>query len=69
MPSQNRLAEFAVWVKQHLTGGSAGPKAAAAAAGGTAFADLVWKTVVFVAMKQRGADLRKHYRRRPAAGA
>jgi hypothetical protein len=30
--------------------------------GGTAFADLVWKPVVLVEMKKRGADLSKHYR-------
>jgi type II restriction/modification system DNA methylase subunit YeeA len=30
--------------------------------GGTAFADLVWKPVVLVEMKKRGADLQKHYR-------
>ncbi len=30
--------------------------------GGTAFADLVWKPVVLIEMKRRGADLRKHYR-------
>ena len=31
-------------------------------AGGTAFADLVWKPVVLVEMKKRGTDLQKHYR-------
>ena len=31
-------------------------------AGGTAFADLVWKPVVLVEMKRRGVDLRRHYR-------
>ena len=31
-------------------------------AGGTAFADLVWKPVVLIEMKRRGSDLRKHYR-------
>ncbi|KAF0101856.1 MAG: DNA modification methyltransferase-like protein [bacterium] len=30
--------------------------------GGTAFADLVWKPVVLIEMKKRGADLSKHYR-------
>src|SRR5688572_4361216 len=30
--------------------------------GGTAFADLVWKPVVLIEMKKRGADLQKHYR-------
>ncbi len=35
---------------------------AAEAGGGTAFADLVWKPVVLVEMKKRGADLQKHYR-------
>src|SRR5881396_151957 len=30
--------------------------------GGTAFADLVWKPVVLIEMKRRGADLSKHYR-------
>lgn len=30
--------------------------------GGTAFADLVWKPVVLVEMKKRGADLSRHYR-------
>jgi len=30
--------------------------------GGTSFADLVWKPVVLVEMKKRGADLSKHYR-------
>jgi hypothetical protein len=30
--------------------------------GGTAFADLVWKSVVLVEMKKRGTDLQKHYR-------
>lgn len=30
--------------------------------GGTAFADLVWKPVVLIEMKKRGADLGKHYR-------
>ncbi len=30
--------------------------------GGTAFADLVWKPVVLIEMKKRGADLAKHYR-------
>jgi hypothetical protein len=30
--------------------------------GGTAFADLVWKPVVLVEMKRRGADLQRHYR-------
>lgn len=29
--------------------------------GGTSFADLVWKPVVVVEMKKRGADLSKHY--------
>jgi len=33
-------------------------------AGGTAFADLVWKPVVLVETKIRGADLQKHYRQR-----
>ena len=31
-------------------------------AGGTAFADLVWKPVVLFEMKKRGAALEKHYR-------
>jgi hypothetical protein len=31
-------------------------------AGGTAFADLVWKPVVLIEMKKRGTDLQKHYR-------
>ena len=31
-------------------------------AGGTAFADLVWKPIVLIEMKRRGSDLRKHYR-------
>jgi hypothetical protein len=31
-------------------------------AGGTAFADLVWKPVVLMEMKKRGTDLQKHYR-------
>jgi type II restriction/modification system DNA methylase subunit YeeA len=31
-------------------------------AGGTAFADLVWKPVVLVEMKKRGTDLSRHYR-------
>jgi hypothetical protein len=31
-------------------------------AGGTAFADLVWKPVVLIEMKRRGEDLRRHYR-------
>lgn len=35
---------------------------AAETGGGTAFADLVWKPVVLVEMKKRGADLQKHYR-------
>ena len=30
--------------------------------GGTAFADYVWKPVVLIEMKKRGADLSKHYR-------
>ncbi len=30
--------------------------------GGVAFADLVWKPVVLVEMKRRGANLQKHYR-------
>lgn len=30
--------------------------------GGTAFADYVWKPVVLVEMKKRGADLQRHYR-------
>jgi len=30
--------------------------------GGTAFADYVWKPVVLIEMKRRGADLSKHYR-------
>lgn len=30
--------------------------------GGTAFADFVWKPVVLIEMKRRGADLSKHYR-------
>jgi hypothetical protein len=30
--------------------------------GGTSFADLVWKPVVVIEMKKRGADLSKHYR-------
>jgi hypothetical protein len=29
--------------------------------GGTSFADLVWKPVVVIEMKKRGADLAKHY--------
>jgi len=29
--------------------------------GGTSFADLVWKPVVVIEMKKRGADLTKHY--------
>lgn len=29
--------------------------------GGTSFADLVWKPVVVIEMKKRGADLSKHY--------
>jgi len=31
-------------------------------AGGTAFADLVWKPIVLIEMKRRGSDLRRHYR-------
>ncbi len=31
-------------------------------AGGTAFADLVWKPIVLMEMKKRGTDLQKHYR-------
>jgi len=31
-------------------------------AGGTSFADLVWKPIVLVEMKKRGSDLQKHYR-------
>ncbi len=30
--------------------------------GGTAFADLVWKPIVLIEMKKRGADLNRHYR-------
>jgi hypothetical protein len=30
--------------------------------GGTAFADYVWKPVVLIEMKKRGADLSRHYR-------
>jgi type II restriction/modification system DNA methylase subunit YeeA len=30
--------------------------------GGTAFADLVWKPIVLIEMKKRGADLSRHYR-------
>jgi len=30
--------------------------------GGTAFADFVWKPVVLIEMKRRGADLSKHFR-------
>lgn len=30
--------------------------------GGTAFADFVWKPIVLIEMKKRGAELRKHYR-------
>ncbi len=30
--------------------------------GGTAFADYVWKPVVLIEMKKRGANLAKHYR-------
>jgi len=30
--------------------------------GGTSFADLVWKPIVVIEMKKRGADLNKHYR-------
>ena len=30
--------------------------------GGTAFADLVYKPIVPIEMKKRGADLRRHYR-------
>lgn len=30
--------------------------------GGIAFADLVWKPIVLIEMKRRGADLQKHYR-------
>jgi hypothetical protein len=31
-------------------------------AGGTSFADYVWKPVVLIEMKKRGTDLTKHYR-------
>lgn len=30
--------------------------------GGTSFADFVWKPVVLIEMKKRGADLQRHYR-------
>ena len=30
--------------------------------GGTSFADYVWKPVVLIEMKKRGANLSKHYR-------
>jgi hypothetical protein len=30
--------------------------------GGTSFADYVWKPVVLIEMKKRGADLSNHYR-------
>jgi hypothetical protein len=30
--------------------------------GGTSFADYVWKPVVLIEMKKRGADLSKHFR-------
>jgi hypothetical protein len=33
--------------------------------GGTSFADYVWKPVVLIEMKRRGADLSKHYRPGP----
>jgi hypothetical protein len=82
------LADFAAWVKDHITGdekgeaqifldrlfqafGHKGLKEAGAIceqrvkkadAGGTAFADLVWKPVVLIEMKKRGVDLRRHYR-------
>ncbi len=85
---KQRLAEFAQWVENHITGdekgeaqifldrmfqafGHKGLREAGAVceqrikktdAGGTAFADLVWKPVVLVEMKRRGVDLRRHYR-------
>src|SRR5258706_11904850 len=30
--------------------------------GGTSFADLVWKPIVLIEMKKRGADLSRYYR-------
>lgn len=30
--------------------------------GGAAFADFVWKPLVFIEMKKRGADLTRHFR-------
>jgi hypothetical protein len=30
--------------------------------GGTSFADYVWKPIILIEMKKRGADLSKHYR-------
>ena len=39
-----------------------GPSTALGAGDGTSFADYVWKPVVLIEMKKRGADLSKHYR-------
>ena len=87
MPSQDKLAEFVTWVKQHLTGDEKGEaqifldhlfqalgwtgglkeagatlemRVPKADAGGTAFADLVWKPVVLIEMKKRGVNLQPH---------
>lgn len=85
-----KLAEFAAWADQHITGDEKGQaqifldrlfiafgrggsldvggtaemriRKAKEDGGGTAFADYVWKPVVLIEMKKRGADLSRHYR-------
>ena len=87
---KQKIADFAAWAAQHITGdekgeaqifldrlfqafGQRGLREAGATlemrvkradAGGTAFADLVWKPVVLIEMKRRGTDLRRHYRQK-----
>jgi hypothetical protein len=85
-----KLADFADWAKQYITGDEKGQaqiyldrlfqafgqkgsldvggtpefrvRKASEDGGGVAFADYVWKPVVLIEMKKRGADLSKHYR-------
>lgn len=87
---KDRLAAFAAWARQNISGDEKGEaqvfldrlfqafgqpgckeigglfehriKKNAADGGGTAFADYVWKPVVLIEMKKRGAALQKHYR-------
>lgn len=57
----DRLFQAFGWPGLNEAGAKCELRVKKSATGGTSFADLVWKPVVVIEMKKRGADLSKHY--------